>query len=52
MNSLLTGRLENNHQLNVDRLTNVSILVCVVTEKRDRSYFIFRLNNKKYIDIL
>lgn len=41
----MTGRLENNHQLNVDCLTNVYIHVCVMTEKRDYSYFIFGLEN-------
>lgn len=39
------NRLENNHQLNVDCLTNVYILVCVMTEKRDYSYLIFGLEN-------
>lgn len=42
MNSLLTGRLEN-------CLTNVYILVCVVTEKKDYSNFIFRLDNNNIL---
>lgn len=44
MNSLLMERLENNHQLNVDCLTNVYVLVCG-DRKKDYSYFIFRLDD-------